>query len=161
MAESTAPESTAPSKLPLMLSMVNLVATLGLIAALALGLIGGTAESAPEEEVEEVVQPAIYESMDKPMVATFQAEGRHRYLQLVVQFMTRNPDTVLAIRTHMPAILDALYGELALMEFEMLQTTEGREVLRNRTLELSQTILAEHTGDPGVEQVYFTTFLFQ
>jgi len=155
--------TSSGSRLPTILMILNLFATTGLIAALFMGLVPmgqpDIEEGASEVEVE--LAPAIYESMDKPVVANFPGKGRPRYLQLVVQFMTRSEDSVLAIRTHMPAIIDAIYVLLAKTDYESLQTLEGREVLRTNVRDISRQILEKQTGDPGIEQVFFTTYLFQ
>ncbi|VAX05680.1 hypothetical protein MNBD_GAMMA19-792, partial [hydrothermal vent metagenome] len=38
---------------------------------------------------------------------------------------------------------------------------EGKETLREEALEVVQQILEEETGDPGIEAVYFTSFVMQ
>ena len=159
------PPPQAPGKLLPILVITNLLATVGLIAALFLGLVPmGTAEPADDAAAEEVVEeipPAIYESMDKPIVANFTADRQTRYLQLVVQFMTRSDEVVIEIRNHMPAIIDAIYVLLSQKDFGQLQTLDGREELRQEILGLTQNLLTEETGEPGVEGIYFTTFLVQ
>lgn len=160
------PAEAGPGKMLTMLVAANLLVTVVLVAGLALkigpfNLMPPATEEEMEMDEEAELMPAIYESMDKPIVANFRTGSRERYLQLVAQFMTRNEQTVLDIRAHMPAIIDATYGELGQVRFSELQTNEGREALRQSVLALTREILEKHTGDPGVEEVFFTTFVFQ
>ncbi len=157
--------AAGPPKLLIMMVAANLLVTVALIALLALG-IGpfGHPEAAPDEaEAEEVeeLRPAIYESMDKPLIATFRGHDRERYLQLVVQFMTRSDKTVLEIRKHMPAIVDAIYVELGRFSIAELESNDGRETLRQRVFELTQSVLKKHSVEDGIEEVFFTTYVFQ
>jgi flagellar FliL protein len=42
-----------------------------------------------------------------------------------------------------------------------LNTREGKEKLREETLEEVQKVLLEETGEPGVDNVFFTSFVMQ
>lgn len=157
-----------PGKLLTMLVAANFAVTLIVVVlfVLRIGPFDLTPPPAVEETTdaamsEDELPPPIYESMDKPIVANFKAGSRERYLQLVVQFMTRSDETVLAIRKHMPAIIDATYRELGTIRFEELQTNEGREALRQSVLGITRDVLERYTGDPGVDEVFFTTYVFQ
>lgn len=143
---------------------MQLLMTLAIFALFALkaGPFAPPPDPEAEEAAEEVpAEPAIYESMDKPVVANFTHKGRERYLQLVAQFMTRSDETVLAIRQHMPVIVDHVYRLLATYDFETIQSLEGRERLRSSVLEVAQEVMRVNTGETGVEEVYFTTYVFQ
>ena len=45
--------------------------------------------------------------------------------------------------------------------YDSVSTLEGKEALREEALSVIQEILEEETGDPGVEAVYFTSFVMQ
>ncbi len=158
--------AAGPGKLLTMLVAANLLITVAFVAMLVLKV--GPFNLMPEEpmdemaeEMEEALPPPIYESMDKPVVVNFRSGSKERYLQLVVQFLTRSDETVLEIRKHMPAIVDGIYRQLGQTQFGELQTLDGREALRLAVLTLTQEILEKHTGETGVEEVFFTTFVFQ
>ncbi len=158
--------AAGPGKLLTMLVAANLLITVGLVAMLVLkvgpfNLMPAEESTEMAEEMEEELPPPIYESMDKPVVVNFRSGSKERYLQLVAQFLTRSEDTVLEIRNHMPAIVDGIYRQLGQTQFAELQTLDGREALRMAVLKLTQEILEKHTGEPGVEEVFFTTFVFQ
>jgi flagellar FliL protein len=42
-----------------------------------------------------------------------------------------------------------------------LNSREGKEMLRTQTLEEVRKVLEEQTGEGGVENVYFTSFVMQ
>ena len=168
MSEEAIQLSEAPpaggSKLLTILVATQLLLTVGIFAMfmLQMGPFAPAPDPSDPDAAEEVpAEPAIYESMDKPIVANFTHKGRERYLQLVAQFMTRSDETVLAIRQHMPVIVDHIYRLLAERDFETIQSLEGREELRGAVLMKVKEILAANTGDEGVEEVYFTTYVFQ
>ena len=159
--------SAGPGKLLTMLVAANFAVTLIVVVLFVLrigpfNLAPPPAEDEmPAELAEAELPPPIYESMDKPIVANFKAGSRERYLQLVIQFMTRSEKTVLDIRKHMPAIIDGTYRELGTIRFEELQTNEGREALRQSVLNITRDVLERYTGEPGVDEVFFTTYVFQ
>lgn len=169
MSEEAVELSEAPpaggSKLVLMLVALNLLIT---VAALALFVLQiGPFKPAPMPMAGEVMPPAeelppaIYESMDKPLVVTYQAGKRQRYLQLIAQFMTRSDETVLALRNHMPAILDEMYSVFSEVDFATVQSLEGRDMLREKIMMTTQEILSAHSSEHTIEAVFFTSYVFQ
>jgi flagellar FliL protein len=149
------------NKLLTILAGAQLLMTIGIFAMFMLQM-GPFAPPPEEADMEDMPpEPAIYESMDSPIVANFTHQGRERYLQLVAQFMTRSDEAVLSIRTHMPVIVDHIYRLLATYDFEVIQSLEGRERLRSEVLMKAQEVLEANTGLPGIEEVYFTTYVFQ
>ena len=87
--------------------------------------------------------------------------ARRRKAKISLSVMTREPDTVDAVQTHLPLIKNSLVmlfsGEL----YEDLQTAEGRELLRQKTLMAIQDLLKEEIGKPGIDQVLFEDFIMQ
>jgi flagellar FliL protein len=61
----------------------------------------------------------------------------------------------------MPAIRDRVVMLFSRQQSEKLESPEGKEQLRAEILAGVQGILEEHTGSPGVEAVYFTSFVMQ
>ncbi len=153
--------------------VASLVAGGGTFAALYFtGVIGGKADHAAEdageaqedeggEEAEaEEEAPPIYIALD-PFVVNFDNPTVARFLQVKLQVMTRSPETAKAIEEHMPVIRNALVMLFSGQKYEDVATREGKERLRQRTLAEIRKVLEERTGDPGVEDVYFTAFVMQ
>ena len=95
------------------------------------------------------------------MVVNFQNPGPVRFLQVNVQVMARQKEVIEAVKEHMPAIRNDLMMLFSSQKYEIIKTREGKETLRQEVRGEIQKILTEHTGDGGVEQVYFTSFVMQ
>lgn len=119
-------------------------------------------EEAPaDEEATDVAQPAIYLPIDPAFVVNFASQGKARFLQITVEVMTRDPKVVESIKLHMPVIRNNLVLLFSSQTYDIVSTLDGKEQLREQALETIQQILEEETGDPGVEAVFFTSFVMQ
>jgi flagellar FliL protein len=117
-------------------------------------------EEGDEEDAGEFL-PAIYLPIDPAFVVNFASQGKARFLQVTVEVMTRDPLMPDQIKLHMPVIRNNLMLLFSSQSYDGVSTLEGKETLREEALEVVQQILEEETGDPGVEAVYFTSFVMQ
>lgn len=129
-----------------------------------------TAENLDEEGMaagEDVVSlaeldPAIYTPLDPPLVVSIgDASGGSRFLQLSVQAMARNQDAIDEIRNHAPALRNSFLFLISNWTFEDISSLEGKEQLRAEMLEEARAILQANTGEPSVEELYFTSLVIQ
>ena len=132
-------------------------------------------ESADEEELldEEAlsedelnvaaIEPALYVPLDPPLVVSFADEdsGGTRFLQLTLQAMARNQHAIDAVKQHSPAIRNAFLFLLSSRTVADLMTLQGKETLRAEMTAKAQEILELNTGEPGIEELYFTSFVVQ
>jgi flagellar FliL protein len=146
-----------------------------LITALALALVGGGAvyflqlggtpadgEKAAAAEKAEHKLPAQYIALDPPFVVNFDAGSSARFLQVAVQLMTRDVETVDFLKQHDPVIRNDLLLLLGNVRYEDVQTREGKELLLQSALEAVRKIIKAEGGKPEkVEAVYFTSFVMQ
>lgn len=116
---------------------------------------------AAEEEQEETKKPAIYYPLKPPIIVSFNARGRQRFMQTEVSLMTRDDDVVDAIEIHMPMIRNSLVLKFGGQDYEELQTEEGRELLRQESLKELQDIMQLELGKPGIEKLLFTNLVMQ
>jgi len=121
---------------------------------------GGHEGDAQEEDGGETL-PAIYLPIDPAFVVNFASQGKARFLQVTVEVMTRDPLMPDQIKLHMPVIRNNLMLLFSSQSYDGVSTLEGKETLREEALEVVQQILEEETGDPGIESVYFTSFVMQ
>lgn len=105
--------------------------------------------------------PALYISLDPPFVVNFADSGNARFLQITVEVMTRDPKVEEHVKRHMPAIRNNLVMLFSSQTTESVSSLEGKEALREETLSSIQEILETETGEPGIEAVYFTSFVMQ
>ncbi len=167
MAESEQETSTAPKRSGLKIALIIIIPLLlisSTVAGLYLGGVFGNGGDSAEDHGEgekEVIAPAIYISLDPAFVVNFAEGSRARFLQVTVDVMTRNNQVEQHIRTHMPVIRNNLVLLFSSQTYEAVSTLEGKEALREEALNVIQKILEEETGDPGIEAVYFTSFVMQ
>lgn len=84
-----------------------------------------------------------------------------RYLQIGLTTMTRDPRVVDILNQNMPQIRNDLILLFSNQKLEVLASTNGKEKLRMQALAQIQGILTREVGIPGIEAVYFTTFVLQ
>lgn len=116
-------------------------------------------EDAPEEEAP--LAQAVYTALDPPFVVSFDAEDGARYLQLTLQAMARNEETVAAVKQHAPAIRNSVLFLLSGYELDVLSTQAGKEKLRADLLVAANEILAKNQVEGGIEELYFTSLVIQ
>lgn len=102
-----------------------------------------------------------YYAFDPAFVVNFQAQDTIRFLQVKVEVMARDPKVIEAVERHMPVIRNNLVVLFSSQDFTTISTRVGKERLRAQTLAEIQKVLKENTGQPGVEAVYFTSFVMQ
>lgn len=118
------------------------------------------AKSAPAKP-KKAKAPLSYVPLDPPFVVNFGAETDVRFLQISVEVGTRDTAVADSIKEHRPAIRNSLVMLFSSQDPESLGSREGKETLRNDTLSEVQKVLKQETGDPGVESVFFTSFVMQ
>ncbi len=182
MAENNAPEEGAENdaskeskglgkkKLILLVVLALLIVGASIGGTLAVLKLtgGGDAPAVEEEMVEnpeqaavEVKKKAIYYPLKPPIIVTFDAKGRQRYMQADVTLLTREQDVIAAIEMHMPMIRNALVLLIGSQLFEDIQTAEGKELLRLQCLQELQQLMEKEIGKPGIEQVFFENMVMQ
>jgi flagellar FliL protein len=166
-------EGGKKSKLKLIIiALVALLVLGGGGAAAYFFLFAGESEETTEQaQVAEPVRgPAIYikvRSLEgRPMfVVPLQSQdkraGRGHYMQAYVEAKTRDAEVEAALKLHMPLVVARLNKMFASLEFEYLQTKEGRNAMRQQATDVVRDVMMEKIGKPGIETVLFTNFVMQ
>lgn len=166
-------EAGSGKKKLIILIAVGVLVVLGSIGG-TLFLLGvfdgdGSSDEASEESGEEVaaepeiVKPAsaMYFPIKPSIIVNFQTRGRQRMLQVDVTVLTREMAVFDGLQTHLPLIKNRLVLLYSGEVYEELQTDEGRELLRQKSLEAVQQIMEQEIGSTAVEQILFTNFVMQ
>jgi flagellar FliL protein len=123
---------------------------------------GKKAHVAEKQKKEAPKGPPLFLAMDPPFVVNFQSDQAVRFLQVTVQVMTRDPKTLEELKVSDPIIrndLLLLYGN---QKYSDVATLEGKEKLREESLETVRKVIKDNGGEGGnVEAVYFTSFVMQ
>jgi flagellar FliL protein len=102
-----------------------------------------------------------YITLDPPFVVNIQDGEESRFLQITSELRLTNPDKASVVQHHMPMIRHYLVMLFSEQTADSVASLEGKERLREETLEVLQAKLEEETGDALVENIYFTGFIIQ
>ena len=105
--------------------------------------------------------PAVYLALDPAFVVNFEDQGVVRFLQITAEVGTHDPLALDAVKLHMPIIRNNLVMLFSNLNLDNVTTREGKEKLRADALVEVQKVLQEQIGEPGVENIYFTSFVMQ
>jgi flagellar FliL protein len=106
--------------------------------------------------------PALYVALDPPFVVNFEAEQLVRFLQVTVQVMSRDPETVELVKANDPVVRNDLLLLLGNQHYQTISSREGKEKLRQQALDAVRHVVASAGGKGDhVEAVYFTSFVMQ
>ena len=156
-------EKPAGSKKMIIIMVLAALVLVGASVGITIMLVGGDkAEEATAEVVEEKPTKPLYMPLEKVTV-NLQQKGPARFLQVEMQLMSFDQATLDAVTEHMPVIRNDILVLLASQPFETLSTLEGKEQLRQQILDKIHVALKEQAGmeEPGLQAVYFTSFIMQ
>ncbi len=106
--------------------------------------------------------PPIYIALDPPFVVNFETEQLVRFLQVTVQVMSRDPETVEIVKMNDPVVRNDLLLLLSGQHYQTISTLEGKEKLRAQALTTVRKVVTNGGGKADkVEAVYFTSFVMQ
>jgi len=121
----------------------------------------GTPASGPEPAH---VDPSLYMATYQPIEQPFTSNLRDTdgFLQIGLGVSTFYDHRVLdnLKRADMP-VRSAVLEVLAQQQAEVLNTAEGKDLLRHQLRDAINKVLKEHEGFGGIDSVYFTTFIIQ
>jgi flagellar FliL protein len=119
-----------------------------------------TADAAGDPSRETGKAP-IYLPLEPPLVVNFDRQGRVGYLQAGLQLMARQQPVIDAAQRNMPMIRNSLLLLLGSQSYEEISSREGKERLRQKTLDEVNRVLGQVNAPGRIEAVYFTAFVMQ
>jgi len=133
---------------------MRLLSLLLLSAAL---LVSGSSPAAEEQEVEKALP--LYYKLSPSLIAN--VHGRASYVRANIQLMTRDEEHLDKITHHTPALRNELLLLLGDQDGQKLKGPKGKEKLRKAALKGVRKTMKSITGDPMVEDLYFTSYFVQ
>jgi len=123
---------------------------------------GEKAKDKKKPAAAEMKAPAIFVELDPPFVANFAPGSQARFLQVSVQLMTRDVELAKLLEHVDPILRNDLLLLFGNQQVAEVSTPEGKEALRNATLEAVRKVIAAEGGKAAaLEAVYFTSFVMQ
>ncbi len=116
---------------------------------------GKAAEAAPERK------PELYLPLDPAFVVNFRDDQAVRYLQVGVSLMSHQQSALDAAREAQPVIRNELLMLFSGQNYQNLIDAAGKQRLQAQALAAVQKIINARTGKPGIDALYFTSFVMQ
>jgi flagellar FliL protein len=104
---------------------------------------------------------AIYLALTPAFVVNLEDSEAMRYMQVDLEVMARNQKAIEDAKNHMPRIRNALLLLFGQQHAFDLSSRAGKEALQAKALAEIQRVLKDETGSPGIEAVYFSSFVIQ
>jgi len=121
----------------------------------------GTGAAVESKHSDSGKAPAIYFSLQPAFVVNLEDTESMRYMQVDLDIMARNQSAIEDAKNNMPRIRNALLMLFGQQHAFDLSTRSGKEALQAKALVEIQRVLTEETGHPGIEAVYFSSFVIQ
>jgi flagellar FliL protein len=134
------------------------------IAALVLVGAGGylyTRGHGAQAAVTPPKAPELFLPLDPAFVVNFQDQDATRYLQVGVTVMTHDASAIQAMKDSDPVIRNALVMLFSNQTYAGLSDINGKKKLQAEALDAVRKIVADKTGKPDVDAIYFTSFVMQ
>lgn len=121
------------------------------------------AAKAGKAEAQDAGKPEIYLALEPAFVVTFrEGDGDAlRYLQVGVTLMAHDQKSISVAQDAGPVVRDGLVSLFSSQKFDVVSHTAGREKLQADALATVRRIVGKRLGRPGIDALYFTSFVIQ
>lgn len=153
----------APKKGPSKMIWIMGVALLAMAGVCAYVLLGARQAhpATPEEPKVAMSKQEQFLPLDPPFVVNFKDDQSMRYLQVGVSLMSHDPAALAAAKDAEPVIRNALVMLFSSQDYTILSDASGKQKLQAEALQAVRQIVQKRVGRPGVEALYFTSFVMQ
>jgi len=160
--ESATKEGTTKRRQP-MLVWILIVALLAMAGACGYLWYAGKQKAGPEVPKVVLSKQEQYLTLDPKFVVNFRHgdEVTQHYLQIGVSLMSHDAEALSSAKEADPVIRNALVMLFSSQDADALQDAAGKQKLQSLALDQVRKIVAARLGRPGVEAVYFTSFVMQ
>ncbi|MBK1694236.1 hypothetical protein CKO09_05715 [Chromatium weissei] len=116
------------------------------------------ASASNEHPIEQV--PVIYHPFD-PITVNIAAGGPGKYLRISIVVVTRTPGVVAALDKNLPMIRNDLLIRLSGQNYSVLNSTDGKNVLREDLKKMLVDILMKAREPADIQDILFTDMVMQ
>ena len=103
----------------------------------------------------------LYLPMDPAFVVNFRDNDSLRYLQVGVTLMSHDPDAISVAKAADPVLRDSLVALFSDQNYSIISDAAGRQKLQEQALAAVRKIVQARLGRPGIDALYFTSFVMQ
>ncbi|HEY9133514.1 MAG TPA: flagellar basal body-associated FliL family protein [Dyella sp.] len=138
------------------LLLISAVCGYALFALRGHGTPSGEASAAPAKQ-----GPELYLPLDPAFVVNFKSDEQQSYLQVGVTLMSHDQAAIDAAKGADPVIRNALVLLFSSQSSADLADVQGKQKLQAKALDAVRKILTDRLGRPGIDALYFTSFVMQ
>jgi flagellar protein FliL len=120
------------------------------------GICGNTKAAAVD-----ISKAELYLPLEPAFVVNFRDDESLRYLQVGVTLMSHDPDAINVAKGADPVLRDGLVALFSNQKFSIISDAAGRQKLQEQALVTVRKIVQERLGRPGIDALYFTSFVMQ
>lgn len=122
---------------------------------------GGEAAAPVAHPEIQIRKELFYFTMSKPFIVDFPKGSAARLVQVTVALQVEGEEPVEALKKHEPMIRNNLLMLINSQDPGELQTSDGKEKLRQAMLGEVNAVLKKMADDEQVQEVFFTAFVMQ
>ena len=112
-------------------------------------------------QVNKELGETTYVELLPPFVVNYGGKGRLRYIRTQITLRVRVGDFEHDVRKHVHPIRHVIVMGLSAADIDAVETTEGQRKLRKQLLDDVRDFLEQETGQQGVADLLFQTFIVQ
>jgi flagellar protein FliL len=105
--------------------------------------------------------PEFYLPLEPAFVVNFRDDDSLRYLQVGVSLMSHDQAALTVAKDADPVIRDALVMLFSRQDYSILSDPAGKQKLQVEALAAVRKIVGARLGRPGIDALYFTSFVMQ
>jgi len=124
------------------------------------GFFGEDKKEKEDKKLEELKQ-TLYLPLEPAFIVNFNNEEAVSYLQVEMQLMSRNQYFLDQVVNNMPIIRHEILLIMSGQSYNELRSSEGKEKLRATILKKIREIIGQGDKVPGIEAVFFSSFIMQ
>ena len=115
----------------------------------------------PRAGTPKVVGVEHYLPLEPAFVVNVHDKDAMRYLQVGITLMSHDTDSLNAARQADPVIRDALLSLFSSQDYADVSDSAGHKKLQAQALAVVRRIVQARLGHPGIDALYFTSFVVQ
>jgi len=134
-----------------------------ILSVLLLALGSAVYAEEPAEGEEAKPEGPFYFEIKKDIVTNYQRFDLKNtgYLNVGVQLVVNEEDDLATLENHEPLIKDAFVRLINQRDEDQIQSLDHKEALRQQATEELQRLFQEELGQPVVQEVLFTNYLWE
>ena len=144
---------------------------IGVVVVLLLAGVGGyvlfaqrAAQSkahAAKSGAAQVSRVELYLPLEPAFVVNFRDDDSLRYLQVGITLMAHDQAAIDTAKAADPVIRDAMVSLLSSQDYTDIASAAGRQKLQAQALAAARKVVQARLGRPGIDALYFTSFVMQ